>query len=42
MVGKALGLVKIICPTTEECWGQEVGVGGPENRAGRGYRGLSE
>ena len=28
MEGEALGLAKIICPSTEECQGQEVGVGG--------------
>ena len=28
MGGEALGLVKIICPSTGECQGQEVGVGG--------------
>ena len=36
MGGKALGLVKIICPSTGECQGQEVGVGGLGSRAGRG------
>jgi hypothetical protein len=38
--GEALGLVKIICPSTGECQGQEAGVGGLEHRAGGGYRGL--
>jgi hypothetical protein len=28
MGGEALGLVKIICPSTGECQGQEAGVGG--------------
>jgi hypothetical protein len=28
MGGEALGIVKIICPTTGECQGQEAGVGG--------------
>jgi hypothetical protein len=42
MGGEALGLVKIICPSTGECQGQEVGMGGLESRAGGGYRGLSE
>jgi hypothetical protein len=28
MGGEALGLVKIICPRTGECQGQEAGVGG--------------
>jgi hypothetical protein len=40
--GEALGLVKIICPSTEECKGQEAGVGGLRSRAGGGYRGLKE
>jgi hypothetical protein len=39
--GEALCLVKIICPSTGECQGQEVGVGGLGSWAGRGYRGLS-
>jgi hypothetical protein len=34
--GEALGLVKIICPSTRECQGQEVGVGGLGSRAGEG------
>jgi hypothetical protein len=29
-------------PSTGECQGQEVGVGGLGSRIGRGYRGLSE
>ena len=41
MGGEALGLAKIICPSTGECQGQEAGVGGLGNRGG-GYRGLSE
>ena len=41
MGGEALGLVKIIYPSTGECHGQEVGVGGLVSRAGGGYRGLS-
>jgi hypothetical protein len=36
MGGKALGLVKIICPSTGECQGQEVGVGGLAG-GGEGY-----
>jgi hypothetical protein len=36
MGGEALGLVKIICPSTGECQGQEVGVGGLGSRAGDG------
>ena len=42
MGGEALGLVKIICPSTGECQGQEAGVGGLGSRAGGGYRGFSE
>ena len=41
MGGEALGLVKIICPGTGECQGQEAGVGGLGSRAGGGYRELS-
>jgi hypothetical protein len=40
--GEALGLAKIICPSTGECQGQEVGVGGLGSRERGGYRGLSE
>jgi hypothetical protein len=36
---EALGLAKIICPSTGECQGQEVIVGGLGSRAG-GYRGF--
>jgi hypothetical protein len=36
--GEALDLVKIICPSTGECQGQEVGVGG----VGRQDRGREE
>jgi hypothetical protein len=32
MGGEALGLVKIICPSTEECQVQEAGVGGLRSR----------
>ena len=42
MGGEALGLEKIICPSTVECQGQEAGVGGLGSRLGGGYRGLSE
>ena len=38
--GEALGLAKIICPSTGECQGQEAGVGGLGSRVGGGYRGL--
>ena len=37
--GEALGIVKIICPSTGKCQGQETGVGGLGSRAGGGYRG---
>jgi hypothetical protein len=37
-----LGLAKIICSSTGECQGQEVGVGGLGGREGQGYRGLLE
>ena len=42
MGGEAFGLVKIICPSTGECQGQEAGVGGLGSRARRGDRGFSE
>ena len=42
MGGEALGLVKITCPSTEECQGQEAGVGGLQSRAVEGYRRLLE
>jgi hypothetical protein len=38
--GEALGLEKIICPSTGECQGQEAGVSGLGSRVGAGYRGL--
>jgi hypothetical protein len=38
MGGEALGLVKILCPSTGEYQGQEVGVGGLGSRAGQGIR----
>jgi hypothetical protein len=41
MGGEAFVLAKIICPSTEDCQGQEVEVGGLGNRAGKGYRRLS-
>jgi hypothetical protein len=37
---EALGIVKIICPSTGEYKGKEEVVGGFGSRAGRGYRGL--
>ena len=43
MGGDALGLVKVLCSTIEECLGQEVGVGGLGSRGRQGEdRGLSE
>jgi hypothetical protein len=36
---EALGLSKIICPSTGQCQGQETGVGGLGSRARGGYRG---
>jgi hypothetical protein len=42
MGAEALGLGKIICPSTGECQGQEVGVGELGIRGGGGYKGLSE
>ena len=38
--GEALGIAKIICPSTGECQGQEAGVDGLGSRAGGGNRGL--
>jgi len=38
--GEALGLAKIICPSTVECQGQEAGVGGLGSRVEGGNRGL--
>ena len=38
---RPLGLINFISPSTEECQGQEVGVGGLGSRAGGGYKGLS-
>jgi hypothetical protein len=40
MGGEALGIVKIICPSTGEFQGQEAGVGRLEIKAGGAYRGL--
>jgi hypothetical protein len=42
MRGEALGLEKIICPSTGECQGQEVEVGGLESRAGEGIGGFGD
>jgi hypothetical protein len=38
---RPLCIANFICPSTGECQGQEVGVGGYGSRAGRGYRELS-
>jgi hypothetical protein len=37
---RPLGLVNFICPSTGECQGQEVGVGGQGSRVRGGYWGL--
>jgi hypothetical protein len=42
MGGEALGLVKIICPSTGECQGQEAGVGGLGFRVGEGIGGFGD
>jgi hypothetical protein len=42
MGGEALGLGKIICPSTGKCQSQEARVSGLGSRAGGGYRGLLE
>ena len=42
MGGEALGLAKIIYPSTGECQSQEMGVGWLWSRAGGGYRGLGD
>jgi hypothetical protein len=36
-IGEALGLAKIICPSTGECQGQEAGMGGLRSRVRGGY-----
>jgi hypothetical protein len=38
---RPLGLANFICPSTGECQGQELGVGGYGSRAGGGYKELS-
>jgi hypothetical protein len=40
MAGEALGIAKIIYPSTGECQDQEAGVGGLGSRVGGGYRGF--
>jgi hypothetical protein len=42
MGGEALGLLKIICLSTEECQGQEAGVGGLGSRVGEGIGGFGD
>jgi hypothetical protein len=42
MGGEVLGIAKIICPSTEEHQGQEVGVGGLGSRAGEGIEGFGD
>jgi hypothetical protein len=44
MGGKALGIVKILCPSRGECQGQEAGVGRLGSKQGemREDRGFSE
>jgi hypothetical protein len=42
MGGEALGLGKMICPSTGKCQGQQAGLGGLGSRAGREYRGLRD
>jgi hypothetical protein len=40
MGGEALGIAKIICPSTGECQSQEAGVCGMVSRAGGGGEGI--
>jgi hypothetical protein len=42
MGGEALGLAKVICPSTGECQGQEVGVSGLDSRVGEGIGGFGD
>jgi hypothetical protein len=42
MGGEALGLAKIICPSTGKCQGQEAGVGGLGSRVGEGKGGFGD
>jgi hypothetical protein len=37
-----VGLVKITCPSTGECQGQEAGVGGLGSRSGEGIGGFGD
>jgi hypothetical protein len=36
MGGEALGLAKVICPSTGDCQRQDMGEGGLASRAGKG------
>jgi hypothetical protein len=40
MGGEALGFVKVICPSTGVCQGQEAGMGGLRSRTWGEYRGF--
>ena len=40
MGGEAVGIVRIICPSTGECQGQEAGVGRVRERGGEGIGGF--
>ena len=43
MAGKALGPVKVLCPSIGECQGQEAGMGGLGNRGeGRRREGIED
>jgi hypothetical protein len=42
MRGEALGIAKIICPSTGEYQGQEVGVGGLGSSVGEGIGGFGD
>ena len=42
MGGEALGLGKVICPSTGECQSQDVGVGGLGSRAGEGIEDFQD
>jgi hypothetical protein len=42
MRGEALGFVKVICPSTGECQGQEVGMVGLKSRTEKGIGGFGD
>jgi hypothetical protein len=42
MGGEALGLMKIIYPSTGECQGQELGLGELGSRMGKGIGGFGD